>query len=116
MVKKDMVKTLEKCEDFRTEMTLLEKKIVERGHIMLLSPKGHPEVAGLGIEFSWGKSKYEFRRLNDCEPQHLHENIAKSLMPDVLDAMRVRRFARKTREYKRAYMVKHGLTKPRTLF
>ena len=27
----------------------------------MLTPKGHPEIAGCGIEYCWGKAKYEFR-------------------------------------------------------
>jgi hypothetical protein len=71
-----------------------------------MSPKGHPEIAGLGIEYSWGKSKMEYRRLNDCVPKHMHANILESF--EFLTLERVRKYARKTREYKRAYRIKHG--------
>ena len=27
----------------------------------MLTPKQHPEIAGCGIEYCWGKAKYEFR-------------------------------------------------------
>ena len=37
---------------------------MERGHILLMSPKGHPEVAGCGIEFAWGHAKNYFRQNN----------------------------------------------------
>lgn len=77
------------------------------GHILLMSPKGHPELAGKGIEYSWGKSKREFRQLNDCVPKHLHENVLKAF--EYLDLARVCRFARKTREYMRAYARMHML-------
>ena len=77
---------------------------------MVMSPKGHPELAGMGIEYSWGKAKREFRQKNDLQPKHLHDNICRALSTDdVLPLDRVRRFARKTREYKRAYAMMHGL-------
>ena len=107
MVKEDMMKALEKCHDFATEMTLLEKDIFERGHLLIMSPKGHPEIAGVGVEYAWGKSKREFRQLNDLVPKHLHKNILKAF--ECLDVQRCCRFARKTREYKRAYARMHGL-------
>ena len=85
-------------------MTLL------RGHILIMSPKGHLELAGMGIEYSWGKAKREFRQRNDLQPKNLHVNICNALSTaDVLPLDRVRRFARKTRQYKRAYSMLHGL-------
>ena len=43
--------------------------------------------------------------LNDCNPKHLHANILKAFV--AIDIERMRRFARKTREYKRAYRIYH---------
>ena len=74
------------------------------GHILISSPKYHPELAGVGIEYSWGKAKLEFRRnINDCVPTHLRENVKKALDISILSLERVRRFARRTRDYKRVY-------------
>lgn len=72
-----------------------------------MSPKGHPEVAGMGIEYSWGKAKHAFRRLNNTVPKDLHENISAAFLE--LYLARVCRFARKCREYHRAYAMVHGL-------
>ena len=36
-----------------------------RGHILQMSPKCHPELAGHGIEYAWGAAKLRFRRDND---------------------------------------------------
>eukprot|EP00733_Pompholyxophrys_punicea_P001437 Pompholyxophrys_punicea_v1_NODE_719_length_1401_cov_9.679792.p1 type:complete len:135 gc:universal NODE_719_length_1401_cov_9.679792:74-478(+) len=64
-----------------------------------MSPKCHLELAGVGIEYNWEKSKLEFRRnINDEEPSHLHANILKSLSTSAfrpLPLARVRKFARK---------------------
>ncbi|CAB1097544.1 unnamed protein product [Ectocarpus sp. CCAP 1310/34] len=98
-------KVLQALPDFKNERTALQHLVESRGHILLSSPKCHPEVAGVGIEYSWGFSKQKFRRkINDEVPKHLHDNIEKSLCIDkYLTIGRVRRFARRTRDYCRAY-------------
>lgn len=71
---------LRKLPDFKNERTALQHVVESRGHILLLSPKCHPEVAGVGIEYSWGMSKQKFRgEMNDEVPKHLHDNIEKSM-------------------------------------
>ncbi len=57
----------------------------------------------MGIEFSWGLSKRSFRRNNDCVFKNLHKNILNSISADVITPESVFRFARRTREYHRAY-------------
>ena len=44
------------------EKTVLDKLFIRYGHFILASPRYHPELAGLGIEFCWGKAKWCFRR------------------------------------------------------
>lgn len=92
--------------DFKNERTALQHTVEKRGHILVMSPKFHPEVAGVGIEYSWGMSKLKFRReLNDEIPKHLHQNIVASMNREsILTLPRVRRFARRTRDYCRAYL------------
>jgi hypothetical protein len=95
---------LSACRDFREEKTALQALFEDRGHILIMSPKCHPELAGLGIEYSWGKSKLEFRReINDQVPAHLHDNIERALSTDILPLARVRKFARRTRDYRHVY-------------
>ena len=36
--------------DFKNERPALKHLVDSRGHILLLSPKFHPELAGVGIE------------------------------------------------------------------
>ena len=73
-------KALANCRDFLTEKSAIQEAIEERGHILRLSPKYHPEIAGVGIEYSWGKAKQEFRnRINDCEPKNLAANTRAAL-------------------------------------
>ncbi len=70
----------------------------------MVSPKCHPELAGLGIEYSWGMMKKAFRRNNDCVYKHLHENVTKSMTKEQLPMASILRFSRRTREYGRAYL------------
>ena len=77
--------------------------MVSHGHLAEMSPKCHPELAGVGVEYSWGKSKMQFRRHTDHVAHHLHENIQDSMDVSVLTLLRVRRYARKARTYRRAY-------------
>eukprot|EP00733_Pompholyxophrys_punicea_P001906 Pompholyxophrys_punicea_v1_NODE_1160_length_893_cov_5.609467.p1 type:complete len:255 gc:universal NODE_1160_length_893_cov_5.609467:810-46(-) len=96
---------LGRCRDFLEEKTALQALFEDRGHILIMSPKCHPELAGLGIEYSWGKSKLEFRRrINDQVGANLHANIVKAMSIEVLPLGRVRKFARRTRDYRRVYV------------
>ena len=105
--------TLANCEDFKNEVGALEKLVLDRGHILLMSPKGHPELAGSGIEYVWGKGKTDFRRDNTLSAARgqvvvdLHERVVKCLSG--IDLQMLRRFARKAREYMRAYAREAGL-------
>ena len=91
--------------DFRDKRTALQHTVESRGHILVLSSIFHPEFAGVGIEYSRGMSKLNYRReLNDEVPKHLHRNIVASMCPEtILTLSRVRRFARRTRYYCRGY-------------
>ena len=110
---KDLRSVLGSCHDFKNEVGELELRVMERGHILLMSPKGHPEVAGCGIEFAWAKAKNDFRRDNPMSAawgkgvEDLHDRVVKSLRG--IDILMMRRFARKARDYMRGYARHHGL-------
>ena len=71
---------------------------------LMLTPKYHPEIAGRGVEYGWGYSKLRFRRdFNDAIPVNLKRNIVQLLDRGVLTTDRIRKFARKAREYKLTY-------------
>jgi hypothetical protein len=55
---------LSACPDFQFERTALQNIIESRGHILLPSVVCTPETAGGGIEYAWGKLKFEQRRQN----------------------------------------------------
>ena len=110
---KDLRSVLASCHDFQTEVGELELRVMERGHILLMSPKGHPEVAGCGIEFAWGKAKNDFRQNNPMNAawgkstEDLHDRVVEALRG--VDLLMMRRFARKARDYMRGYARHHGL-------
>ncbi len=75
------------------------------------SPKCHPELAGVGIEYSWGLSKMKFKReINDMQAKNLHDNIELALSERILSVSQVHKFSRRTREYRRIYQwMKDGM-------
>ena len=76
----------------------------ERGHLLVLSPKYHPEFAGVGIEYCWGHSKYRFRNhFNDMVAKNLKSNVNKTFAPTESSHEVVLAFARKTRNYRMTY-------------
>lgn len=97
---------LSNCWDFATERTALQELVESRGHILIMSAKGHPELAGVGVEYTWGKAKQMFRRhVNDRIAKHLRRNIIACFRraADFLPLSRIYKFARKARAYRRAY-------------
>lgn len=86
--------------DFRDEKSELEKLVHGRGHILTMSPKCHPELAGHGIEYCWGASKLYFRRHNDLVPKNFFKNVLKSI--DVITRSQVHMFERRARAYRTA--------------
>ena len=94
---------LSDCWDFAHETTALQEAFRARGHILLMCVRGHPELAGVGIENSWGKSAIHFRTNNDCNPNHLYTNVLASLGRKNLPLITIFRFARRTREYGRTF-------------
>ena len=48
---------LSSCWDFAHEKPALEELVEMRGHILRMCVKGHPELAGVGVEYAWGRSK-----------------------------------------------------------
>ena len=97
---------LSNLHDFVNEQSALEKKYIDRGDIPLFCAKGHPELAGKGVEFCWGVSKRNFRKINDSVGKNLHANILKSFQ--VLDLATTRRCSRRTRRYRAGYASGEG--------
>ena len=101
---------LSSCPDFQYERTALQNVIERRGHILLPSVVCTPETAGGGIEYAWGKLKFEQRRQNDAAVK-LEAGVkfierVKSLCTNktVLPLERVWKFQRRARDYIRLYL------------
>lgn len=92
-------------EDFSGELCLLERLIISRGHILIKSPPAHPEIAGVGIEYHWGAAKRCYRRRCKKDSKLLKGNVQLCLSTLVLTPERIRRFARRTRDHMRGYLL-----------
>jgi len=79
----------------------MTKLFTAAGHIAVFSPKGHPELAGRGIEYCWGTSKVKFRLVNNCDAKRLAGYTEFSL--GAVTVKLARQHGRKSREYRRAY-------------
>ena len=101
---------LSACPDFHYERTALQNVIETRGHILLPSVVCTPETAGGGIEYAWGKLKFEQRRQNDAaaklEAGAKFIERVKLLCTDkiILPLHRVWKFQRRARDYIRLYL------------
>ena len=105
-LEKNLSRVLSDLPDFKNEETALQAPIESRGHIVIMSPKCHPEVAGVGIEYSWQMSKMKYRtEINAEYPKNLDENTVNSMCrKEILTLGRVRRFSRRsTRDMCRSY-------------
>lgn len=98
---------LSKQRDFLEETTLLEDMVSKRGHFLRPSPICHPEIAGQGVEYTWGMSKRYYRGMPErLENMHL---AGRHMLWHVCEALahvkpaHSRRFARKCESYKKAY-------------
>jgi hypothetical protein len=101
---------LSSCPDFQCERTALQNVIERRGHILLPSVVCTPETAVGGIEYAWGKLKFEQRKQNDAAVK-LEAGVkfierVKVLCndKDILPLKRVWRFQRRARDYTRLYL------------
>ena len=88
----------------RPVKSVLQLLIEGAGHLLILSPKYHAELAGVGIEYCFGRVKWWFRNKNTMSTQSLKEKSRMSFGPDVVAIDHARKFARRARDYVRAYM------------
>ena len=103
------------CKDFLEERNALQEAVESRGHILRTSVVCTPETAGLGIEFAFGKMKYEQRKANEDEKLEGGQAFVtriKILCTEgaVLHMLmeRVWKFNRRARDYERVYMSVSG--------
>ena len=93
--------------DFKNVKSMLQTLVERRGHLLQLSPKYHAELDGQGIEYDFGRTKWWFRNHNSHSTAGLREKSKQSFGPDVVTIAHTRKFARRARDYQRAYRVGH---------
>ena len=90
---------------FKKEQTQLSCILDLLGVHLRLTLKYHPEISGIGIEYTWGYAKLRSRReFNDTIPRNLRINVLRSLNRSVITRDRVFKFTRKARKYKISYL------------
>ena len=97
---------LARCQDFREELGAMQSLIQSSGHIVLFTSKGHPEIAGAGIEYDWGVSKMFFRRNTNHIARDHEQHVRLALSKVSLHV--AKNTARRARSYMRAYTNEYG--------
>ena len=74
------------------------------GHILLLSSKYHAEVAGQGVEYCFGRTKWWYKKHNVAGTANsLRDLPRRAFDKEVVTIDHARKFARKARDYQRVY-------------
>ena len=95
---------MESCHDFQNEATQLQTVAAAYGIRVEMTPKYHAEIAGCGIEYSWGAAKSRYRQIpleNKRKKSDFKEAVSHSI--GVLTTPTVRKCDRKARTYIQAY-------------
>ena len=102
---------LRSCRDFQEEESLLQFMGRKVGVLVDRMPKCHCELAGEGIEYSWGCAKNYYRNLPIKEKKSkelFKESVRKCLdNSTVLNIEQIRSFSRRARQYTIAYYTLH---------
>ena len=92
--------------DFVNEKTLLQDKLSTLGVQVHRSPKCHLELAGEGIEYSWGHAKNYYQRLPlhvKRKKENFYQSVQSAMAQNRLITEVVINFARRARGYLCAY-------------
>ena len=99
-----LVTLMESCLDFAREISRLQR-IAERYKMqVIMTPKYHAEIAGVGIEYCWGAAKSFYRKISFSEKktkQQFRRSVMRSLQ--TLSKQVVRKADRKVRCYIETY-------------
>ena len=103
-----LLELVSNCADFENEATLLQTKGQEMGVLVDRTPKCHCELAGEGIEYSWGCTKNLYWR----QPlkmkrgkANFRATVRKCFSRDIITIERVRLFSQRARAYMLAYQM-----------
>jgi hypothetical protein len=115
--KADLKNRLMNCQDFKTELTLVEWVARKRGWQVLFSPKAHPEIAGVGIEYVWAvaKGRLKLVPLDERKGRERFDTaFQEAFGRESLTHTTVRGCARAARQYVQAYILAHAEQLPIT--
>jgi hypothetical protein len=94
------------CPDFLNEEGMMEHIGKKLGVEVMLTPKCHAELAGEGVEYMWACSKGAYRNLALKEKrgkENFNESVRYCLSEKVVSVERIRKFAKRARQYLIAY-------------
>jgi hypothetical protein len=94
------------CLDFAKEMTALQHVGSQLGVSVIITPKFHAELAGKGVEYSWGVAKgiYIRKPLNSKKSKDAFKRLVRDVTSsEVLTVDTVRKLSRRARAYICAY-------------
>ena len=94
------------CLDFAQEMTALQHVGSELGVQVIITPKFHAELAGEGIEYSWGVTKGVYRRkplVSKKGKESFKGLVHECTSREILSTKTVRKLSRRARAYISAY-------------
>ncbi len=94
------------CLDFAEEMTALHHVGSQLGVSVIITPKFHAELAGEGVEYSWGIAKGMYRRkplISKKSKEAFKKLVNDVTNREVLTTKTVRKLSRRARSYICAY-------------
>jgi len=97
-----------KCHDFANEEGMLQFVARKIGVEVMLTPKCHAELAGEGVEYMWACSKNAYRNLSLNKKkgkENFMASVVRCLSDEVTTVSRIRKCARRARQYMIAYHV-----------
>jgi hypothetical protein len=96
------------CTDFEEEETLLQHMGKTMGVVVNWSPKCHTEIAGEGIEYSWGCAKNHYWRVvldKKRGRDNFLRTVRECISETIITREKVQKFARHARRYVLGYHV-----------
>jgi hypothetical protein len=94
------------CSDFLNEESMLQHVAKNLGVTVLLTPKCHAELAGEGVEYVWACAKGAYRNMSLKQKKgkdNFKASVRYCLSEEVITKVRIRKFARRARQYLMAY-------------
>ena len=87
--------------------SMLEEIMEKSGHILLLSSKYHAEVAGQGVEYCFGQTKWWYKKHNVAGTTDSLRDLSRRAFDKEVVTIAIyhaRKFAQRARDYQRVYV------------